>query len=74
MNNYVTQLLHSFDAKQVARIRFKLSVDVSEGRDLFADLRREFWAVSAQNRLEIVRKLEVGLRNDLIGVFKYVTD
>ncbi|KUI57775.1 hypothetical protein VP1G_05100 [Cytospora mali] len=32
------------------------------------------WAVSAGNRQEIVRKLEAGLRNDLVGVFKYVTD
>ncbi|KAH7123045.1 hypothetical protein EDB81DRAFT_872642 [Dactylonectria macrodidyma] len=32
------------------------------------------WAVSAQNRQEIVDKLEAGLRNDLVGLFKYVTD
>ena len=32
------------------------------------------FSVSAQNRLEIVRKLEAGLRNDLVGVFKWVTD
>ena len=42
--------------------------------DLSADLLRELWAVSAQNRLEIVRKVEAGVRNDLVGVFKYVTD
>ena len=42
--------------------------------DLSADLRRELWAASAQNRLEIVRKVEAGVRNDLVGVFRYVTD
>lgn len=41
---------------------------------LSTDLQRELWAVSAQNRLEIVRKLERGLRNDLVGLFKYVTN
>ncbi|KAL9023004.1 MAG: hypothetical protein Q9196_007434, partial [Gyalolechia fulgens] len=74
VGNYVTQLPHRFDRELVARIRSKLPADASEGRDLSADVRRELWAVSAQNRLEIVRKLEAGLRNDLVGVFKYVTD
>lgn len=74
VGNYVTQLPHRFDTELVARIRSKLPAHAREGRDLSADLRRELWAVSAQNRLEIVRKLEAGLRNDLVGVFKYVTD
>jgi hypothetical protein len=72
--NYVTQCLHKFDTELVARVRSKLPADASEGRDLSADLERELWAVSAQNRLEIVRKLEAGLRNDIVGLFKYVTD
>ncbi|KAH8165421.1 hypothetical protein CIB48_g2816 [Xylaria polymorpha] len=67
VGNYVTQLPHRFEPELVARIRSKLPADASEGRDLSADLQRELWAVSAQNRLEIVRKLEAGL-------FKYVTD
>ncbi|PQE08078.1 Alcohol acetyltransferase protein [Rutstroemia sp. NJR-2017a BVV2] len=72
--NYVTQCLHKFDTELVARIRSKLPADASEGRDLSADLERELWAASAQNRLEIVNKLEAGLRNDIVGLFKYVTD
>lgn len=39
-----------------------------------AELQQELWAVSAQNRLEIVRKVEDGLRNDIVGLFQYVTD
>jgi hypothetical protein len=75
VGNYVTQLIHRFEPELVARIRFKLPANRSgEGIHLSADLQRELWAVSAQNRLEIVRKLEAGLRNDLVGVFKYVTD
>lgn len=74
VSNYVTQLPHRFDTKLVARIRSKLPPDANKGRDLSADLQRELWAISAQNRLEIVRKLNAGLRNDLLGVFKHVTD
>ncbi|KAL9054772.1 MAG: hypothetical protein Q9162_003970 [Coniocarpon cinnabarinum] len=74
VGNYVTQLPHRFDPQLVARIRSKLPVEASKGRGLSEDLQRELWSVSAQNRVEIVRKLEAGLRNDLVGVFKYVTD
>ncbi|KAH8678559.1 hypothetical protein BGZ60DRAFT_246590 [Tricladium varicosporioides] len=66
VGNYVTQLPHRFDAGLVARIRSKLSADASEGRDLSVDLQHELWAVSAQNRLEIARKVGAGLRNDLV--------
>ncbi|KAK9426979.1 hypothetical protein V1505DRAFT_406433 [Lipomyces doorenjongii] len=74
VGNYVTQCLHRYETELVARIRSKLPADASEGRDLSADLQRELWVVSAQNRQEIVGKLEAGLRNDLVGLFKYVTD
>ncbi|KAI9692824.1 MAG: hypothetical protein M1822_004818 [Bathelium mastoideum] len=77
VGNYVTQLPHRFDTELVARIRSKLPADAGEGgrsRDLSAELCRELWAIAAQNRREIERKLDAGLRNDLVGVFKYVTD
>jgi hypothetical protein len=74
VSNYVTQLPHKFETDLVARIRSKLPVISNEEIDLSADLQHELWTVAAQNRLEIVRKLEVVLRNDLVGVFKYVTD
>lgn len=74
VSNYVTQVLHRWDTELVARIRSKVPAGASEGADLSADLQRELWAVSAGNRLEIVRKLEAGLRNDLVGLFKYVTN
>lgn len=76
VGNYVTQLPHVYDTKLVARIRSMLPADAAsmEGLDLSADLQRELWAVSAQNRLEIVQKLEDGLRNDIVGLFKYVGD
>lgn len=72
--NYVTQAFHKYGTKTVARIRSKLQADASKGGDLSADLQRELWAASAKSRQDIVRRLEAGLRNDLVGVFKYVTD
>ncbi|KAK3318788.1 hypothetical protein B0H66DRAFT_575445 [Apodospora peruviana] len=56
--NYVTQLPHRYDTELVARIRSKLPR---------VDVHRELWA-------EIVGKLQDGLRNDVVGLFKYVTD
>jgi hypothetical protein len=74
MGNYVTQLPHRFEMNLVAQIRSKLPADASEGRDLSTELIRELWEISAQNRLKTLRKLETGLRNDIVGVFKFVTD
>lgn len=74
VGNYVTQLPHRYKTELVSRIRSKLPADASEGRDLSTDLQSELWAVSAQNRLEIVGKLQSGLQNDVVGLFKYVTD
>ncbi|ROW13642.1 hypothetical protein VPNG_04527 [Cytospora leucostoma] len=74
VSNYATQCLHRYDTEVVARIRSKLPAGAGEGRDLSADAQRELWAASAANRQELVRKMESGLRNDLVGLFKYVTD
>lgn len=74
VSNYVTQTFHRYEPELVKRIRSKLAADASEGKELSADLQRELWDVSARDRLDIVRKLEGGLRNDLVGTFKYVTD
>jgi hypothetical protein len=74
VSNYVTQAPHRYDPKVVARVRSKLSTDAVEKRDLSTDLQQELWAVSAQNRRDIEERLETGLRNDLVGVFKFVSD
>lgn len=76
VSNYVTQCLHRWDTDLATRIRSKLptSTSMAGGVDLSAELQSELWAASAQNRLEIAQKLETGLQNDLVGLFKYVTD
>ncbi|KAK5659125.1 hypothetical protein OQA88_1215 [Cercophora sp. LCS_1] len=74
VSNYVTQCFHRWDTGLVARVRSKLPRDAGEGEDLPADLLAELWTVAALNRREIVNKLEDALRNDIVGLFKYVTD
>lgn len=76
VSNYVTQCLHRWDTDLAARIRSKLPAPEGKdgGADLPAELQSELWAAAAQNRLEIARKLEAGLQDDLVGLFKYVTD
>ncbi|KAK4227341.1 hypothetical protein QBC38DRAFT_499471 [Podospora fimiseda] len=74
VSNYVTQCLHKWDTELVARIRSKLP-GLEGGRNLLsADLQRQLWALSARNRQEIVDKLKDPLRNDIVGLFQYVTD
>lgn len=71
--NYVTQAFHRYGTRLVSRVRSKLQADTKGGL-LSADLQRELWIASARNRREIVDKLDAGLQNDLLGVFKYVKD
>lgn len=72
--NYVTQAFHKYDCSLVKRIRSKLRADTSEEKKMSPDLQRELWAVSSRSRQEIVSRLDKGVRNDPVGVFKYVTD
>lgn len=76
VSNYVTQCLHRYDTDLTKRIRSKLPAPASKDAkiDLSTELQSELWAASAQNRREIVQKLESGLQDDLLGLFKYVTD
>lgn len=76
VSNYVTQVLHKYNTNVVARIRSRLpaTCDSDEGINMSDELQHELWAVSSQNRLEMVRKIEDGLRNDIVGLFQYVTD
>ncbi|KAK6193738.1 hypothetical protein LQW54_012164 [Pestalotiopsis sp. IQ-011] len=71
--NYVTQAFHRYGTRPVSRVRSKLRAG-TKGGALSADLQRELWIASARNRREIVDKLDAGLQNDLLGVFKYVKD
>ncbi|KXJ86603.1 hypothetical protein Micbo1qcDRAFT_219216 [Microdochium bolleyi] len=41
---------------------------------LAPDLLEEMWAVATRSRSEITRQLALGLRNDILGIFKYVGD
>ncbi|KAG8160872.1 hypothetical protein KVR01_009136 [Diaporthe batatas] len=72
--NYVTSAVHKYDRSLVKRVRSKLRADTSEKKKMSPSLQRELWAVSSRSRQEIVSRLDKGVRNDPVGVFKYVTD
>ena len=83
VGNYVTQCMHRYGESVVADIRSKLipsppppgtTTPLPEARQLSTALEQQLWVISARNRQEIVDKLAAGLQNDLVGLFKYVTD
>ncbi|KAK7757579.1 Alcohol acetyltransferase [Diatrype stigma] len=75
MGNFVTQLHHTFNPELVARVRSHISPapqteEVMLSREL-ADL---IWDTAARVRAEIVDKLELGVKNDVLGTLKFVDD
>lgn len=73
MCNYVSVLEHEFNAELVADIRSKLPDQLPDTR-LPADVMEVVWSVSARVRREIEERLELGVKNDLLGIMKLVSD
>lgn len=75
MYNYVSVLDHQFDADLVATIRDKLPA-VGDGKEagVTPDLLEAIWPVAARVRREIKAKLDMGGKNDLFSMMKFVSD
>lgn len=73
MCNYVSVVEHEFDNKVVAEIRSKMTDQAADVK-LSAGVMEVVWSVSARVRREIEDRLELGEKNDLIGVMKFVSD
>lgn len=73
MCNYVSVVEHEFNTEIVAEIRSKMP-DKPTDASLPADVVEIVWSVSARVRKEIEERLELGERNDLIGIMKFVSD
>lgn len=74
MANYVTILSHFFDANSVSQVRSKTAfVDDDDGLPS-ADLLATVWSVASDTRQQIKKKLDMGLRNDMIGFMKPIAD
>lgn len=73
MCNYVSVVDHQFDAELVATIRSKMPAQTTDV-SLSADVMEIVWSVAARVRREIQARLDSGVRNDMIGIMKFVSD
>ncbi|KAI0465886.1 alcohol acetyltransferase [Xylaria cf. heliscus] len=76
MGNFVTQIHHTFDPDLVAKIRSRQSSiskdeQVLELDNKTADL---IWDTATRIRAEIQNKLNIGVKNDVVGALKFVKD
>lgn len=88
MGNYVTIMTHEFERALARRIRALLpqpagtsttsaAAAVERGEKaaaLSAELVGLVWSAAAGVRHEIRRKLDLGLKNDIVGIMKFVGD
>ncbi|KAK7733983.1 Alcohol acetyltransferase [Cytospora paraplurivora] len=78
MANFVTLMTHEFERGLVSQIRSLLSRPAVEGTDKSAALSPGLvdliWSAAARVRREIEGRVEAGLKNDLVGVMKFVGD
>ncbi|KAJ4302947.1 Alcohol acetyltransferase [Kalmusia sp. IMI 367209] len=73
MANYVTNRTHEFDSALVAQVRSQL-VNQSQEDRLSGDQLDLLWLVSSKVRQEIEKRLQKGLKNDRVGLMKFVSN
>ncbi|KAI0509381.1 hypothetical protein F5B22DRAFT_649010 [Xylaria bambusicola] len=74
LGNYVTQLNHEFDPQFVSQTRSALLERDVADQDLSTEIADLVWSAAAKVRGEIVKKLETGVKNDIVGTLKFVPD
>lgn len=83
MGNYVTILSHVFDETLVSTLRSKLTPNditaatAAGGKEqvsLSADVMDALWSTAANVRREIERKQDLGVKNDQVGLMKFIGD
>ncbi|PVH99917.1 hypothetical protein DM02DRAFT_415449 [Periconia macrospinosa] len=73
IGNYVSVMSHQFDRDLVAQIRSALTSTSWDG--ILPDrVLKLLWSVSARVRHEILARLNQGLKNDVVGLMKFVPD
>ncbi|KAI3325733.1 hypothetical protein HD806DRAFT_552984 [Xylariaceae sp. AK1471] len=73
VSNYITIMNHEFNLLLVSEIRSKLPFKNAD-RSLPAQVVGLVWSTAASVRGEIVHKLEKGVKNNIISIFKFVLD
>ncbi|KAI0151772.1 hypothetical protein GGR57DRAFT_492795 [Xylariaceae sp. FL1272] len=75
MGNFVTLMYHTFEPVLVAKIRSAAANSPkATGAVLTTELTALIWATAIRVRNEVSHKLELGVKNDLTGTMKYVSD
>ncbi|KAI1205310.1 uncharacterized protein F4807DRAFT_471162 [Annulohypoxylon truncatum] len=76
MANYATHMTHTFDAKLVSSIRASLATDGDSSREkpkpLPLNMLDQVWIVAARARRDIEEKLDLGAKNDHVGLMRCV--
>lgn len=73
MGNYVTVMGHGWPASTVSELRSKLPAQPNT-EDLSADLLKDIWSISAQAHEQIRQRIDMNLKDDVVGVMKFVGD
>ena len=75
MGNFVTQLHHTFDPELVARLRsYTSSTAQTNELAVSKELADLIWSTAARVCREVVDKLALGVKNDVVGTLKFVDD
>lgn len=83
MGNFVTIMTHEFESRLVDQIRARLADNAAASGApgepgqvatpaLSVELMDLLWSAAASVRRDIERRLELGLKNDMVGVLKFV--
>lgn len=73
IGNYITLQYHEFDTVLVSQVRSE-AVKNNKSGEVSASLLELVWSISQKVRSEILARLHMGLKNDLVGLMKFVPD
>lgn len=73
MVNYPSLMIHAFDARAVAKVRSMISLQRPDPYRS-AELMEGMWSIAEKVRKDIDRRLDMGLQNDITGLWQYIKD
>jgi hypothetical protein len=71
--NYVSIMTHTFESALVADVRSELASKATQ-ESLSDGLLNVLWSICARVRGEIEERLRIGLKNDSVGLMKFIPD
>ena len=73
IGNYVSLQYHEFGTELVSQVRSE-AIQNNTGGEISTGLLELIWSISKKVRNEIQMRLNMGLKNDLVGLMKFVPD